>query len=198
MEYKDIKITAEIPLDAVISGGTGYDEDGEPYGHPTTVGDEVLERATHVLADKLVKQATENRYDSSPLQDLYDQKMKAFVETKIDEQIEKQLRQMVAGSPATAFTQAVEPMTLEEFIAGKVDKWLNSAATNTGFRDSKTRLEQALESMVDRQMKAAIDGAIADAQKKALAAVTQVAQQKLSDALSESLATAAGMKLLKH
>ena len=114
-------------------------------------------------------------------------KLKERVESIIDAKVEEQFAAMLGGRPATAFSEAVPAKTLEEYIGERVQAWLNQATGDSYSRDRKSRLEQALGKLLDRELTKALDDTMADARRKALDAVAGVAQDKLAEALRQSI-----------
>ena len=94
---------------------------------------------------------------------------------------------MLGGRPATAYSEAVPAKTLDEYIGERVKEWLNQATGDSYSRNRKSRLEQALGKLLDRELTKALDDTMADARRKALDAVAGVAQDKLADALRQSI-----------
>ena len=191
MNLNDITLTAEIPLDANLDNRTtiGYDSDGDPIypSGPVTVADAVIGAAAESLAAGLMREFS-NRQGGyrGGVSDLYDQKLRERVEAAIDAKVEEQFHAMLGGRPATAFSEAEPAQTLEEYIGERVQKWLNQA-TDSYSRDRKSRLDQALTKLLDRELTRALDDTMADARRKALDAVAGVAQEKLAEALRQSI-----------
>lgn len=192
MNLNDITLTAEIPLDANLDNRTtiGYDSDGDPIypSGPVTVADAVIAAATESLAAGLMREFS-NRQGGyrSGVSDLYDEKLKERVESIIDAKVEEQFAAMLGGRPATAFSEAVPAKTLDEYVGERVQTWLNQATGDSYSRDRKSRLEQALTKLLDRELTKALDDTMADARRKALDAVAGVAQDKLAEALRQSI-----------
>ena len=192
MNLNDITLTAEIPLDANLDNRTpiGYDSDGDPIypSGPVTVADAVIGAAAESLAAGLMREFS-NRQGGyrSGVSDLYDEKLKERVESIIDAKVEEQFAAMLGGRPATAFSEAVPAKTLDEYVGERVQTWLNQATGDSYSRDRKSRLEQALTKLLDRELTKALDDTMADARRKALDAVAGVAQDKLADALRQSI-----------
>ena len=192
MNLNDITLTAEIPLDANLDNRTtiGYDSDGDPIypSGPVTVVDAVIAAAAESLAAGLMREFS-NRQGGyrSGVSDLYDEKLKERVESIIDAKVEEQFAAMRGGRPATAFSEAVPAKTLDEYVGERVQTWLNQATGDSYSRDRKSRLEQALTKLLDREQTKALDDTIADARRKALDAVAGVAQDKLAEALRQSI-----------
>ena len=188
----DITLTAEIPLDANLDNRTpiGYDSDGDPIypSGPVTVADAVIGAAAESLAAGLMREFS-NRQGGyrSGVSDLYDEKLKERVESIIDAKVEEQFAAMLGGRPATAFSEAVPAKTLDEYVGERVQTWLNQATGDSYSRDRKSRLEQALTKLLDRELTKALDDTMADARRKALDAVAGVAQDKLAEALRQSI-----------
>ena len=109
------------------------------------------------------------------------------MEAAIDAKVEEQFRAMLGGRPKTAFSEAEPAQTLEEYIGERVKTWLNQATGDNYSRDRKSRLEQALTKLLDRELTKALDDTMADARRKALDAVAGVAQDKLAEALRQSI-----------
>ena len=192
MNLNDITLTAEIPLDANLDNRTpiGYDSDGDPIypSGPVTVADAVIGAAAESLAAGLMREFS-NRQGGyrSGVSDLYDEKLKERVESIIDAKVEEQFAAMLGGRPATAFSEAVPAKTLDEYVGERVQTWLNQATGDNYSRDRKSRLEQALTKLLDRELTKALDDTMADARRKALDAVAGVAQDKLAEALRQSI-----------
>ena len=192
MNLNDITLTAEIPLDANLDNRTtiGYDSDGDPIytSGPVTVVDAVIAAAAESLAAGLMREFS-NRQGGyrSGVSDLYDEKLKERVESIIDAKVEEHFRAMLGGRPATAFSEAVPAKTLDEYVGERVQTWLNQATGDSYSRDRKSRLEQALTKLLDRELTKALDDTMADARRKALDAVAGVAQDKLAEALRQSI-----------
>lgn len=192
MNLHDITITAEIPLDANLDNRTtiGYDSDNDPIypSGPVTVADAVISAAAESLAAGLMREFS-NRQGGyrGGVSDLYDEKLKERVEAAIDAKVEEQFRAMLGGRPKTAFSEAEPAKTLEEYIGERVQKWLNQATGDSYSRDRKSRLDQALTKLLDRELTKALDDTMADARRKALDAVAGVAQEKLAEALRQSI-----------
>ena len=192
MNLNDITLTAEIPLDANLDNRTpiGYDSDGDPIypSGPVTVADAVIGAAAESLAAGLMREFS-NRQGGyrSGVSDLYDEKLKERVESIIDAKVEEQFAAMLGGRPATAFSEAVPAKTLDEYVGERVQTWLNQATGDSYSRDRKSRLEQALTKLLDRELTKALDDTMADARRKALDAVAGVAQDKLAEALRQSI-----------
>ena len=192
MNLTDITLTAEIPLDANLDNRTtiGYDSDGDPIypSGPVTVADAVIAAAAESLAAGLMREFS-NRQGGyrSGVSDLYDEKLKERVESIIDAKVEEQFAAMLGGRPATAFSEAVPAKTLDEYVGERVQTWLNQATGDSYSRDRKSRLEQALTKLLDRELTKALDDTMADARRKALDAVAGVAQDKLAEALRQSI-----------
>ena len=188
----DITLTAEIPLDTNLDNRAiiGYDSDGDPIypSGPVTVADAVIAAAAESLAAGLMREFS-NRQGGyrSGVSDLYDEKLKERVESIIDAKVEEQFAAMLGGRPATAFSEAVPAKTLDEYIGERVQAWLNQATGDSYSRDRKSRLEQALGKLLDRELTKALDDTMADARRKALDAVAGVAQDKLAEALRQSI-----------
>ena len=192
MNLNDITLTAEIPLDANLDNRTpiGYDSDGDPIypSGPVTVADAVIGAAAKSLAAGLMREFS-NRQGGyrSGVSDLYDEKLKERVESIIDAKVEEQFAAMLGGRPATVFSEAVPAKTLDEYVGERVQTWLNQATGDSYSRDRKSRLEQALTKLLDRELTKALDDTMADARRKALDAVAGVAQDKLAEALRQSI-----------
>ena len=192
MNLNEITLTAEIPLDANLDNRTtiGYDSDGDPIypSGPVTVGGAVIAAAAESLAAGLMREFS-NRQGGyrSGVSDLYDEKLKERVESIIDAKVEEQFAAMLGGRPATAFSEAVPAKTLDEYVGERVQTWLNQATGDSYSRDRKSRLEQALTKLLDRELTKALDDTMADARRKALDAVAGVAQDKLAEALRQSI-----------
>ena len=192
MNLNDITLTAEIPLDANLDNRTtiGYDSDGDPIypSGPVTVADAVIAAAAAHLAAGLMREFS-NRQGGyrSGVSDLYDEKLKERVESIIDAKVEEQFAAMLGGRSATAFSEAVPAKTLDEYVGERVQTWLNQATGDNYSRDRKSRLEQALTKLLDRELTKALDDTMADARRKALDAVAGVAQDKLAEALRQSI-----------
>ncbi len=192
MNLNDITLTAEIPLDANLDNRTtiGYDSDGDPIypSGPVTVADAVIDAAAESLAAGLMREFS-NRQGGyrSGVSDLYDEKLKERVESIIDAKVEEHFAAMLGGRPATAFSEAVPAKTLDEYIGERVQTWLNQATGDNYSRERKSRLEQALAKLLDRELTKALDDTMADARRKALDAVAGVAQEKLAEALRQSI-----------
>ena len=192
MNLNDITLTAEIPLDANLDNRTtiGYDSDGDPIypSGPVTVADAVIGAAAESLAAGLMREFS-NRQGGyrSGVSDLYDEKLKERVESIIDAKVEEQFAAMLGGRPATAFSEAVPAKTLDEYVGERVQTWLNQATGDSYSRDRKSRLEQALTKLLDRELTKALDDTKAGARRKALDAVAGVAQDKLAEALRQSI-----------
>ena len=99
----------------------------------------------------------------------------------------EQFATMLGGRPATAYSEAVPAKTLDEYIGERVKEWLNQATGDSYSRNRKSRLEQALGKLLDRELTKALDDTMADARRKALDAVAGVAQDKLAEALRQSI-----------
>ena len=192
MNLNNITLTAEIPLDATLDNRTtiGYDSDGDPIypSGPVTVADAVIGAAAESLAAGLMREFS-NRQGGyrSGVSDLYDEKLKERVESIIDAKVEEQFAAMLGGRPATAFSEAVPAKTLDEYVGERVQTWLNQATGDSYSRERKSRLEQALTKLLDRELTKALDDTMADARRKALDAVAGVAQDKLAEALRQSI-----------
>lgn len=192
MNLNGITLTAEIPLDANLDNRTtiGYDSDGDPIypSGPVTVVDAVIAAAAESLAAGLMREFS-NRQGGyrSGVSDLYDEKLKERVESIIDAKVEAQFAAMLGGRPATAFSEAVPAKTLDEYIGERVQAWLNQATGDSYSRDRRSRLDQALGKLLDRELTKALDDTMADARRKALDAVAGVAQDKLAEALRQSI-----------
>ena len=76
---------------------------------------------------------------------------------------------------------------MDEYIGERVQAWLNQATGDSYSRDRKSRLDQALTKLLDRELTKALDDTMADARRKALDAVAGVAQEKLAEALRQSI-----------
>lgn len=192
VNLNNLTITAEIPLAANLDNRTtiGYDSDGDPIypSGPVTVAGAVIAAAAENLAAGLMREFS-NRQGGyrSGVSDLYDAKLKERVESIIDAKVEEQFAAMLGGRPATAYSEAVPAKTLDEYIGERVQAWLNQATGDSYSRDRKSRLEQALGKLLDRELTKALDDTMADARRKALDAVAGVAQDKLADALRQSI-----------
>ena len=192
MNLNNITLTAEIPLDATLDNRTtiGYDSDGDPIypSGPVTVADAVIGAAAESLAAGLMREFSSRQGGyRSGVSDLYDEKLKERVESIIDAKVEEQFAAMLGGRPATAFSEAVPAKTLDEYVGERVQTWLNQATGDNYSRDRKSRLEQALTKLLDRELTKALDDTMADARRKALDAVAGVAQDKLAEALRQSI-----------
>lgn len=192
MNLNNLTITAEIPLNANLDNRTtiGYDSDGDPIypSGPVTVADAVIDAAAENLAAGLMREFS-NRQGGyrSGVSDLYDEKLKERVESIIDAKVEEQFAAKLGGRPATAYSEAIPAKTMDEYIGERVKEWLNQATGDSYSRDRKSRLEQALGKLLDRELAKALDDTMADARRKALDAVAGVAQDKLADALRQSI-----------
>jgi hypothetical protein len=192
MNLNELTITAEIPLGANLDNRTTimYDSDGDPVypPGPVTVADAVIAAAAESLAAGLMREFSSRQGGyRGGVSDLYDKKLKERVESIVDAKVEEQFAAMLGGRPATAFSEAVPAKTLDEYIGERVRKWLNEATGDSYSRDRKSRLEQALTKLLDRELTKALDDTMADARRKALDAVAGVAQDKLAEALRQSI-----------
>ena len=192
MNLNNLTITAEIPLNANLDNRTtiGYDSDGDPIypSGPVTVADAVIDAAAENLAAGLMREFSKRQGGyRSGVSDLYEEKLKERVESIIDAKVEEQFATMLGGRPATAYSEAVPAKTLDEYIGERVKEWLNQATGDSYSRNRKSRLEQALGKLLDRELTKALDDTMADARRKALDAVAGVAQDKLAEALRQSI-----------
>ena len=191
-DLNDMNIVVSIPLAANLDNRTtvGYDSDGDPIypSGPVTVADAVIAAAAESLAAGLMREFSDRQGGyRGGVSDLYDEKLKERVEAAIDAKVEEHLRAMLGGRPETAFSEAVPAKTLEEYIGERVQTWLNQATGDSYSRERKSRLEQALTKLLDRELTKALDDTMADARRKALDAVAGVAQEKLAEALRQSI-----------
>ena len=192
MNLNEITLTAEIPLAANLDNRTtiGYDSDGDPIypSGPVTVAEAVIAAAAESVAAGLLREFSSRQGGyRGGVSDLYDEKLKERVESIIDAKVEEQFAAMLGGRPATAFSEAVPAKTLGEYIGERVQTWLNQATSDNYSRERKSRLDQALTKLLDRELTKALDDTMADARRKALDAVAGVAQDKLADALRQSI-----------
>ena len=191
-DLNDMNIVVSIPLTANLDNRTtvGYDSDGDPMypAGPVTVADAVIAAAAESLAAGLMREFS-NRQGGyrSGVSDLYDEKLKERVERSIEAKIEEQFATMLGGRPATPFADEVPAKSLEEYIGERVTRWLKES-TSSGYGKQRSRLEEALLKVIDRELSAALDATMKDARAKALDAVAGVAQDKLADTLRQSIA----------
>lgn len=180
----DLSIHFDLPLDAELSGATYQDADGEWNDSPTTVLDEVLERASRIVADSLLRRVGT---DAVPY-DLFRELVKPKVDAMLARKVEQALTRKIAPTDKWGQPNAT-PEALEQWIADRIDTWLKTAQGDSYSR-KPSPLDAALESFMGREMQKALDAAMADARKHAMSAFTKVAEEKLGDALRASIAEA--------
>lgn len=193
-DIDDITITAEIPLDASLDRRTivSYGDDGDPIysTESTTVAEAVIAAAAAILQSALLQEFSSQGYYSGGVSRLYEDKLRGHVEAIIDARVDEQLQAVLAGSPTSPWDEGRPAISLAEYIDKKVTEWLSSAAKRDSYgRGAASRLDEAVEKVIDRELTKAIDAAMADARKRALDAITKVAQDQMADALRQSIAS---------
>lgn len=182
----DMSIHIDLPLDAPLTGGAYQDADGEWDSGPTTVLDEVLDRASRIVANNLLRRAGTDAMPYDLFRDLVEPKVDAILAQKVEEALTRKI------TPTSEYGQPKgEPEALEQWIAGRIDQWLRTGQGDSYSR-KPSRLDKAVESFMGREMEKSLDAAMADAKKRALSAFTKVAEEKLADALRASIAEAVG------
>ena len=180
----DLAIHFDLPLDHALAGHAYQDSNGEYRSEPATVLDVVLDRAASIVADRLLRRAGTDAMPYDLFRELVEPKVDAMLTGRVEAALARQI------TPTSNYGQPKgEPEPLEQWIAGRIDKWLTSAQ---GDRYSKkpSPLDKALEAFVGRETEKALDAAMADAKTRALGAFTKVAEAKLADALRLSIAEA--------
>lgn len=180
----DLAIHFDLPLDAELTGGAYQDMDGEWSSGPTTVLDEVLERASRIVADKLLQRAGTDAMPYDLFHELVEPKVDAMLAARVEEALTRKIAQTNGYGLPTG-----DSLPLEQWIAGRIDSWLK-AAKGDSYGRKPSPLDAALESFMGREMEKALDAAMADAKKRALSAFTKVAEEKLGEALRASIAEA--------
>jgi len=177
-----VEATFELTLDTVVGHRyEGYDEDGDPIGSaPLTLLDVVVDRVAEVLATQAVKH--EGRYGyRSQVQDKVGQMLDEKAEALVADLWQKQVTETDRFGGGHG-----EPKSLEAWAAARIEEWLRQSADSYG--RGQTRLQKAIEAVLDRKLSKQIDEAIAGARDQALTAVTKVAEEHLTKALRDSIA----------
>lgn len=180
----DMSINFTLPLDHELQGAGYQNSEGEWEAGPTTVLDVVLERAAQIVADGLLRRAGTDALPYDLFRELVEPKVDAMLATKVEEALNRKITPTSGwGEPKS------DPTPLEEWIAGRIEQWLNSA-TGDPYNRKPSALDKAVEGFMGREMEKALDAAMADAKKRALGAFTKVAEAKLGEALRASIAEA--------
>lgn len=178
-KWAEQSVTAEfeLTLDTIL----GAREDG-----PYTVGDAIIDAAARQIADE-AKQREQSGYGYSRR---VHEKVEAQLNAKAGELVDSLWQRQVTESDRFG-TKSGEPQSLEAWAADRIEQWMSARGDSYGSRSAQTRLEQAIEKVLDRQLSKQIEQAIDGAKMQALAAVTEVAEKHLTAALRETIATAA-------
>jgi len=167
----------ELTLDTVL----GTREDG-----PYTVGDAIIDAAARQLANEAKHQAATGHG--------YYRRVHEKVESALDEKAAELIDQLWERevTKSDRFGKATgEPLSLEAWAAERIEKWLNAPQGDGYGRTPTSRVQQAVEKVLDRRLSKELEQAIDGAKMQALAAVTEVAEKHLTAALRETIATAA-------
>jgi hypothetical protein len=185
---EQIKVDLELSLDTVV---------GEQ--HRRQVGEDTWDSEPMTLLDAIINVAADRvvaRVDAAA-RERYDYGYSSILAHKIEPEIDARVSAMVDGLMEKAIQQTDgfgrskgEPRPLEEIVLDRAEKWLNGQAQGEYYGSSNkkgTRLERALESLLDRQLTAALDKVMATARAEALAKLAPVAEAAVHSAVREAL-----------
>ena len=186
----DLTIHFDLPLDTNLPATYQHVGEDDYISGPATVLDAVLDRAARIVADDVLRRIGFHRSYDAGISKLYHSLVEPRVDALLTERVDAALQQSLrperkVGEPDT------DPIPLSAWIAQKIDKYLKEAGSGSGYGSRPSRLDKAIEEFVGRDTQHALDVTMKDAKTQALAAFSQVAEQKLGEALRQSIAAVA-------
>lgn len=186
----DLTIHFDLPLDTNLPATYQQVGEGDYISSPATVLDAVLDRAARIVADDVLRHIGFHRSYDAGISTLYHSLVEPRVDALLAERVDAALQQSLRPERKVGEPDA-DPIPLEAWIAQKIDKYLKEADSKSGYGPRPSRLDKAIEQCLGSDTQRALDAAMKDAKAQALAAFSQVAEQKLGEALRQSIAAVA-------
>lgn len=185
----DLTIHFDLPLDTALPTTYQQISEDDYARNPTTVLDAVLDRAARIVATDVLHRIGKYGYDSGISKlwhSLVEPRVDALLAERVDAALQAELRpERKLGEPDAT------PIPLEAWIAKKIDAYLKETDSRNSHGPRPSRLDKAIEQCVGGDTQRALDATVKDARERALAAFSEVAEQKLSEALRQSIAAVA-------